>query len=238
MIAVKKDEIRRIEAMLKLLRNSDNEINSLLTALGDIGDLIIIGGALRAALQENYILRDVDVILKPVKKYSIDQILFNMNNIRYSKNRFGGYKVRFKTTTFDIWTIHDHWGFKEKFYNEDVKNIEKTTLLNYDSIVYDYSKKILYSNNYEKCIKRRIIDMIGDDEYIINNPSPYVNIMRMLKIKMETGYDLSDRSLKYIQYYYEICDTNIVNILIKEYEKHYKYLDPLFVNYIVSIFNR
>ena len=78
--------------------------------------------------------------------------------------------------------------------------------------------------------------MIGDEEYIKNNPSPYMNIMRMLKIQMETGYELSDRSCRYIQHYYDICNTNIVEVLKKEYEKHYKSLDENFVNYISAIF--
>ncbi|MDU1601569.1 MAG: hypothetical protein E6845_01295 [Clostridium sp.] len=236
MIAVKKDEIERIERMIQSLRNSDIAINSLLTALENISNLVIIGGALRSALQENYKLRDVDLILDPLKEYDIDKILLKLNNTRYKKNRFGGYKVIFNTTTFDIWTIHDHWGFKEKFYKENIENIEKTTLLNYDSLVYDYSNKILYSNNYENCIRRKIIDMIGKEEYIKNNPSPYINIMRMLKIKMETGYELSNRSYEYIKHYYNVCGSNITDILINEYKNHYKYLNRDFVNYVIDYF--
>lgn len=234
MIAVEKEEIRRIEAMISSLRTSDRNIDSLLTALESTGDLIIIGGAIRSALQKDYKLRDVDLIFKSSKKCNLDSII-QQKNISYKKNRFNGYKIFFNNLSFDLWTMEDHWGFKKKFYEKNVKNIQQTTLLNYDSLVYDYSNKVLYNDNYRSCKSERIIDIIGTDEYVKNNPSPYINIMRILKIQMETGYKLSERSYDYIKYYYNKCD-NIINYLEKAYRYHYNKIDEKFSKYIRNFF--
>jgi hypothetical protein len=235
-----KFEVDKINQMMNYLRKLDNSMNKLLSELEINGSVILIGGAIRDALKQNYNPRDIDMILKLNRKANLDYIL-EMNNIKYRKNRFGGYKIFFDKTTFDIWTIENHWAFKNSLYEEKIENIEKTTFLNYDSLVYDYSSKELYKQYYDKCREEKVIDIIGNDKYIKENPSPDINIMRMLKIKRETNYQLSNRSYEYIYNYYKNCNnhnSNIDNILETAYLKHYgQIMNTQLKMYIIEFFS-
>lgn len=211
-------EERKIDKMLTELKRCE-AINDLFNVLEEGSQIILIGGALREAFKNNYTPRDVDIILNPYKESNIESML-RKANISFNKNRFGGYKVKLKKMIFDIWLMDNHLGFNLNIYEKRVENIKETTFLNYDSLVYDYTKKKLYKDYYEECNRRGIIDIIGEEEYVKKNPYPYTNIVRMLKIQKETRYELSERSLKYISSHYD--EKRMYTLLMENYFRHYK----------------
>ncbi|WP_061302236.1 hypothetical protein [Clostridium botulinum] len=241
MIIARKYEVNKINKMMNYFKKSDDSINNLLNILEENGKVILIGGAIRSALQERYNPRDIDIILKLNKNFNLDYIL-QRKKIKYKKNRFGGYKIFFNKIVFDIWKMEEHWAFKNCYYEEKIENIQKTTFLNYDSLVYDYSNNKLYKEYYEKCNENLVIDIIGNLDCIKENPSPDINIMRMLKIKSETNYKFSEISDSYIANYYKYCsnhDINLIDALEEAYKRHYEEnITRELKKYIIEFFSK
>lgn len=216
---------KNILKMVEYQKNKNNEFKDFFEELSDRYEIILIGGALRDALNQDFAPRDIDIIINDSNLDEFDKLLFEFK-INYKNNRFGGYKLFFEDVQADVWSINKHYAFEHNYYQENVKNIVETTFLNYDSIVYDYKNKMLYDECYQECLEKKVIDLIGEEDYIEDNPTPDVNIARMLKIKNETNYIFSDRVVDYInQYYDKNCERKkwiIQYKLCKSFETHYK----------------
>lgn len=234
-------DIEHILEMISYQKSRDISFGQFFDKLASQWNLIIIGGSLRDALNQNYNPRDIDIILNGNDMVQFE-LMLSQNSISFKKNRFDGYKLKFNHVEVDVWSINRHFAFGHNYYSESIENIVETTFLNYDSIAFDYNKKKLYKDYYDDCRKSHLIELIGDDNYIDNNPTPDVNIARMLKIKEDTGYDLSSRSISYIKKYYMDCLNHSVSIedqLRKGYQSHYrKQIDDVILFYLNEIIER
>lgn len=126
------------------IRNNNIKVNSFFSFL-DTNNVqyAVLGGALRAELDSSYSMRDIDIIYKT--DFSIVQKYLSENNIKFKKNTFDGLKFNLGNIQFDVWDIENHFAFKNNYYKPYFENVCKTTFLNYDSIMYDFTNKILYS---------------------------------------------------------------------------------------------
>lgn len=217
-------EIDNIYTMLNHQKSMCKSFKDFFDSIAKKWNIIIIGGSLRDALEGNYKPRDIDIIIDDCNLYGFDDLLFKYN-VHYKKNRFEGYKLFFDNVEVDIWSIFKHYAFENKYYTQSIENIVETTFLNYDSIAFYYQEEKLYKKHYDNCLSTKQIELIGSDEYIDNNPTPNINIARMLKIKRDTGYDLSSKATNYIQKYYDECvekQINIKDALNRGHWYHYK----------------
>lgn len=212
-------EIEYIDAMIEYQKEMCQAFSCFFDSIVERWDIVIIGGALRGAINQNYFPRDIDIIVNGTGSDEFEEML-NVKKIKFSKNRFDGYKLDFESVQVDIWFISNHFAFCKNYYDKSIENIVETTFLNYDSIAFDYKRKKLYKQHYDECLSSKTICVIGKEDYVNNNPTPNVNIARMLKIKKETGFDLSERSVKYIQHYAMHCKKKNVDVY-KEIEAGY-----------------
>ncbi|MDR4938796.1 hypothetical protein RGU11_20650 [Rossellomorea marisflavi] len=200
---------------IQRLQQEDIQITTLLSNLNQLGDLILVGGAIRdfAFLKSP---RDIDIIIDS-EESNFDEAVKRFN---YRKNRFGGYKVFLDNVEFDIWGIKHNWAFKEKILDTQFKNISKGTFYNFDALALNISTSDLDADVFVESMKEKVLDITLKDEYIEQNPSPEVNIVRAFIIHKYWGLSFSNKVMNYISNWSNKMDAP-VDILRKAELKHY-----------------
>lgn len=179
----------------------------------------LIGGAVRAAI-ENRCPRDMDILLEDGNEGILIEYL-RACRLNYKKNAFNGFKVSIDNFSIDIWFMRDHYLFKNKVYKVNTRNIKRSTLINYDSLVYDMSRKKLDSKNYDRCISEELIDFVGNDDAVFSNPMPILSIIKLMDIKYNKKLNFSLRVKDYIAYNYGSFGESLWRKIAKEYKRHY-----------------
>lgn len=200
---------------IRRLKQEDTQIATLFNNLNQFGDLILVGGAIRdfAYLRTP---RDIDIIVDS-KESDFDDALKSFEN---RKNRFGGYKVFLDEIEFDIWGINHNWAFKEKILDTQFENISKGTFYNFDALAFNINTSNLDADVFVKSMKEKTLEITLQDEYIEQNPTPEVNIVRAFIIHKYWGLRFSNKVINYITEWSEKTDTP-VETLAKAELKHY-----------------
>lgn len=200
---------------IKRFRTGNSQVACLFNRLGEYGDLILVGGAIRD--YANRIKpRDIDIIVD-CKTSNLDDAL---ESYSYRKNRFGGYKVFIENTELDIWSISNNWAFREKILEEKFENISRGAFYNFDSLAFNINSSYLDADIYIQAMNEKILDIILEDEYIDLNPNPEINIVRAFIIRKYWNFEFSRRVIDYITSWSNKC-TNPIEALHKAELKHY-----------------
>ncbi|MBR1377315.1 MAG: hypothetical protein IJ565_05870 [Bacilli bacterium] len=209
-----------------------NKTNDKLKKFLSIFHCIIIGGAIRDILSDAC-PRDFDIIIDEENTSKLEEFI-KEQNVLYGKNFFGGYKLYFDDAVCDVWLLKNHFLFKEGVYDICFDNISKTTLINYDSLVYDVKEGKLDINNYCDCIEKNEIDFIGDEKAKELNYNPILSVIKILSLKNK-GFKISDRVSDYIKECYYKNEDDFIKLIRNEYIRHYHMNMPLpLEEYIIS----
>lgn len=215
---IKSSDFKDIDLYFSNLKYKSKNIYDLFSAINKLGDPILVGGAIREILIKKSEPRDIDIIIDT--QQDIGKVLDLYENCY--RNRFGGYKIKLDNIEFDIWSIDNHWAFKEKIVPQSILNLKETTFLNFDSLFYNLNAKNKEYSLFNQCLRNRELDITLQEEYIELNPTAEINILRMLFIKEEWELDFSEKCKEYINKWIfnnELC----VNKLYTSQFKHYKY---------------
>ena len=173
------------------------------------GDTFLFGGCLRACNDEEkyFSPRDIDIVVDVRDNEHYLQALL----LPYSPkiNRFGGYKIEPQSfsindkyynqiksnrsiVSMDIWPLKKTWAFANNLlpYSESEygEHLQDTVFLNIDSIAYNLTKGILYSEKYDEAMSTRILDVIIEE-----NPQLNLNLLRALIFKKQYNMVFSKR---------------------------------------------
>jgi len=215
-----KNDFRKIDDYVENKLKIKEKASRLFVDLGNLGNIIIIGGAVRDIVINDTEPRDIDIIVDTDEE--IDYVIKAYDNVH--KNRFGGFKLFIDELEFDIWSTRNHWAFKENILNKSISNIKYSTFLNFDSIFYNLTTKEGEAELFNNCIANSYLDFTLNKNDIYKNPSKDTNILRMLIIKDQWSLNFSDNVKKYIE---EWCNSSInsnelvENLLIAQ-RKHYR----------------
>ncbi|MGA4722454.1 hypothetical protein [Fictibacillus nanhaiensis] len=173
--------------IFNLLRDYPLSI-SFIKNLSEIGELLFFGGSIRDYyLYNEYrnMPRDFDIA---VKLNQNNESLFEsiIENQLYSKNRFGGYKVKIENIEFDIWKLENTWAFKEKKLIAGERNLAKSVFLSVDGIVYNFNHDTLYADELRWSMENKLINIVLKD-----NPQKELNLLRALLFKKKYNYEFS-----------------------------------------------
>jgi hypothetical protein len=200
---------------IRRLKQDDIQVAFLFNNLNQFGDLILVGGAVRDfAFFRNP--RDIDIIVNS-KVSDFDEVL---KDFKYTKNRFGGYKVYLDNIEIDIWGINNNWAFKEKILDTQFENISKGTFYNFDALALNINTFNIDAEVFVESIKEKVLDITLEDEYVSKNPTPEVNVLRAFIIHKYWGLRFSDKVIDYIQEWSRKT-SNPVDTLAKTELKHY-----------------
>lgn len=192
----------------------------LFCILKEQGEVLLFGGAVREYLDTefNNLPRDFDLVIKKnSQNIDLDRVL---EKFQYKKNRFGGYKITVDSLEFDIWELEKTWAFRENkvkcAYRDYDKKLQNTVFLNIDSIVYNLSTKNYYSEEYERAMKNKKLDIILEE-----NPYLELNLIRAIVYKKKYTMYFSDK-LRSILLEFIIRNPNYLDLMEVIQLKHYK----------------
>jgi hypothetical protein len=159
-------------------RKSATEIvNVILPQLQEVGNLALIGGAVRdvARLGVGRFQSDLDFVL-----YNGDRDAFRklMQDLSAKPNRFGGYSIRYVRWRVDIWALEDTWartaGVRQVRHIQDLLDC---TFFNWDAILFDLrTRAIITRPDYFDSLKACILDVNLEE-----NPNPTGSLVRALR---------------------------------------------------------
>lgn len=200
---------------IKKLKDNHYQVKQLFDKLNVLGDIILIGGAIRDFSLDKT-PRDIDIIID-TKETNFDQTL---KYFSYKKNRFGGYKISIEDIEFDIWSINNNWAFKERIFETRFNNISKGTFYNFDAVTLNINTLDLDADLFLDAVRKKTLDITLEEDFIKQNPSPEVNIMRAFVIKKYWELEFSDKVTDYILEWFEKNEAPI-NSLEEAELKHY-----------------
>lgn len=182
-----------------------------------------LGGSVRAALnpEKKEKLRDVDIVFKTENQLILS--FLQERNVQYHQNSFNGLKFTLDSVEFDAWNIMDHYYYKNSLHSKSFENLYKTTLLNYDSLAYDFSKQILYDKYYNEYCNERKIDIVRGYGSARKNPNKPLTICKIFEIERRENVRISHKTMSYIKDYcrqYRIDEC--IWELKKAYRRHYQ----------------
>ncbi len=208
----------KVKKYISNLCANNNSVNYVFNRLEKIGDVIIVGGAIRDIGVLDRDPRDIDIIVDTTDNVTLENILMQFN---YSKNRFGGYKLLLETIELDIWSIDNNWAFKNKYLDTKADKIKDGIFYNIDSILMNITKDYYEAHYFNDAVRNKILDIILDQEIINENPSKSTNILRAFLLKDKYKLDFSDKLEHYI-YDWAKYTANPYYEIEKAYEKHYR----------------
>lgn len=213
---IDKYDFKQVKYFFNSKRSNNYGFDLLMKTLEQKGDVIVIGGVIRDIIINKCEPRDIDLI---VDTEELDEIMRNFEFV--SKNRFGGYKLNINGLEIDVWSIDNHWAFKEKILKKSFENIEYSTFLNFDSAFYSVTRDIGCADVFNESMSNSYLDITLEDEYIYKNPSVATNIIKMFSIKEQWGLNFSDKVDDYISMWVTQQNRPLETLYIAR-EKHYK----------------
>ncbi|AMM87668.1 hypothetical protein UP15_01215 [Bacillus pumilus] len=197
------------------LIQENQKIDHLIKHLKHIGDVFLIGGALRDfALNE--VPRDIDLMIDAPANH----LATLLDNYYYRVNRFGGFNVLIDDVEFDIWSVHNNWAFENNYYETKFNNITKGAFFNFDAIALNLSDGALDATKFIDAANKKLLDINLHTDFIDSNPNPEKNVLRALRLKKKWSLRLSPTAKEYCQCWYDKQDHPIDYIMYLE-EQHY-----------------
>lgn len=120
---------------------------------------------------------DIDLVID----WSREELIKTLNTLNIQeieRNKLGGVRFHYHNLDFDIWCIQDTWAFRERIVEfEDLNSLLKTTLMSWDSVLYDVkAKSVISSDNYLYDLHRRRLELVLQD-----TPNELGSVIRILR---------------------------------------------------------
>lgn len=135
----------------------DAEVISFLNELTKLCNVYIFSGVIRDYFLNAISNRDIDIVLDG--SATLDEFL---TNFTWSKNSFGGFKIKINEVNVDMWQVKDTWALSyQKAIDYDLpKFIPNTAFFNFSSIVYHYNtNKFHHTTYFAKFLRDKVIDI-------------------------------------------------------------------------------
>ncbi len=186
----------RIDQFLSQQKSTNNSFNSFLKIASEHNDLFLIGGSIRD-LAHSKKPRDLDFVIDgPIEKISSEL----SQNCCFITNKYGGLKLRLSDNlTCDLWSLKDHWVFKERILRIAPQNIQNGTFYNFDSLVYNLRDRSIFLDHFNHSIETKTLDILGDDPvFVHHNPQPDSSIVKAFYVSDQFGLKFSERVFEFI----------------------------------------
>lgn len=156
------------------------QVKEILTELANSGPVYLFGGAIRdIALQgiRNF-YSDLDFVVD-CNPAVLDAAIYKIApEHKIIKNKFGGYRILCDKWWLDVWALESTWAFKQNIINfESVDSLLKTTILNWDAILFDFQhNRLIHNPKYFDELTSQTIDI-----NLAENPNQIGAVTRVLR---------------------------------------------------------
>lgn len=139
------------------------QARALIDALAEHSHAWIFGGMIRdiGLYGRGGFTSDIDLVIERSQEDLINA-LKTLEIHQFSVNRLGGIRFHYMSLDFDIWSIQDTWAFRNRIVKfEDTHSLLKTTLMSWDSVLYDVrNKHVISPENYLHDLHRRRLELV------------------------------------------------------------------------------
>ncbi|HHA1915714.1 hypothetical protein L8P27_02625 [Enterobacter asburiae] len=120
---------------------------------------------------------DIDLVID-WSHQNLTKALSALHIHQFTINKLGGLRFHYNGLDFDIWCIQDTWAFKnQKVKYENSDSLLKTTLMSWDSVLYDVKrKKVISTESYLQDLQRRRLELVLQE-----TPNELGSVIRILR---------------------------------------------------------
>ncbi|HLL54304.1 MAG TPA: hypothetical protein VK447_12190 [Myxococcaceae bacterium] len=166
---------RRVRTVIA--RYSSGDLVPFIESLKELGEVFAFGGVLRdqALKTPAAFTSDVDLVVSTVREADFDALLAG----RGVENRFGGYRIRLKKGSVDVWPFSRTWAFRVgAIEGRRPEDLIKTTFFSWDAIAYSLSTgQIHCAETYLEGISAGVVDL-----QFVDNPYPLGALVRTSRL--------------------------------------------------------
>ncbi|MCG3099364.1 hypothetical protein MAQ58_07815 [Enterobacter sp. DRP3] len=139
------------------------QARALIDALAERSHAWIFGGMIRdiGLFGRGGFTSDIDLVID-LSRDDLINVLKTLSIDRFNVNKLGGIRFHYKSLDFDIWSISDTWAFKHRIVEfKDTSSLLNTTLMSWDSVLYDVKNKhVISPENYLHDLHRRRLELV------------------------------------------------------------------------------
>lgn len=160
-IARHKDVLKkRVRRFFETPTSERRAVAQVTRELGEVADVYVFGGLLRdlALYGGAEFSSDVDLVVVPREGPGIEAIA---KKFKFSKNKFGGYRLASSRWLFDVWEFDKTWAFVQNHVQARSKHsLNETTFFNWDAVFYDIRQnKIICDEFYFENLSSLSLDI-------------------------------------------------------------------------------
>lgn len=126
-------------------------------------DVYVFGGLVRdiGLFGVRDFTSDVDLVVE-TQRASLQKALSQLPKHTVTANKFGGFRIKQGSWSFDIWCAKDTWAIKNQFVKyEDISSLLKTTFLSWDSALFDVkNQKLICGDDYLENLGNGRLDIV------------------------------------------------------------------------------
>lgn len=201
---------------VKAMRKSIIIFDSLLKKLESKGDIVLIGGAIRDMIVFKQKPRDFDLIVMSANENLGD----NLDSFIVERNSFGGYRIKIDKLKIDIWSMANHWAFKNSYFDCKIENLKNSVFFNFDAIYVNLGTGEYEAESFNNTIQENKLDIVLNEKWVNLNPSHEINILKALIIRRRFNFKFSERLKNYMAEWFKSKD-NYFALLCEARRKHY-----------------
>jgi hypothetical protein len=133
---------------------------------------------------------DVDLVVDTSKDELI-KVLDNIPKDSIIHNKFGGFRIKQGSWSFDIWCAKDTWAIKNKLVTyKNIESLLDTTFLSWDSVLFDVkNKKLICDDNYIENLVNGKIDVV-----LRHTPNELGSLVRLSRAIFSKGVSVIGRN--------------------------------------------
>lgn len=169
------------------------EVAAFLDGASAHARIFLFGGILRdlCLVGNEGFNSDIDIVVEVENRSKWDQYLYNQ---RFTRNKFGGFRVELSRWKVDVWELKDTWAFVHGYSRPSITNLCDTTFFDWDGIAYDVRDGTFYCvNDYLSRVHNRILDINLEP-----NPNAFGNVVKALRYCERYEARLSARLARYV----------------------------------------
>jgi hypothetical protein len=166
-------------------------VDNLLASIEAIGDVAIVGGALRDWLL-GYEPRDLDLVVD-VGHSALADVL---EPLAERRTRFGGYHLRVGGCQLDIWSLETTWAFNSLALHKQpiLPELPRTAFFNLDAVALRLSDGEVFECGFFDGIERRVLSVVFE-----KNPFPALCVVRAFGLAKRYGLGLDSGVVSYVR---------------------------------------
>lgn len=179
------------EAVLQRIRGLRGlaAVDSLLTDLVELGEVVIVGGGPRDWLLGKE-PRDLDFVVN-TRQGALASVL-EPRQVR--RNRYGGYKLLVENFQVDVWSLEATWAFSYlRVKSPTLDDLPRTAFYNVDAIAVSILDGTVYDGGFEAAVRDKELSVI-----FAENPFPVLCAARGLALAKRYGFRLGRSVVQYI----------------------------------------